>query len=110
MCSHLAEDGIIKPARMQEAFNNPAIVVAFVKPRRDNGYHYVDHIAREAKSLGNENLTAKTYTVHSTISPTCNVRPKPPFRWSRALRAEYGPRDIQGAETNIANVRRWHAD
>ena len=38
--------------------------------RRDIGFHFVDQVAREAKSVaGLETMTANSYTVRSTINP-----------------------------------------
>ena len=44
-------------------------MVAYERPRRDIGFHFVDQVAREAKSVaGIEAITANSYTVRSTIS------------------------------------------
>src|SRR5262249_23304251 len=43
---------------------------AYERPRRDIGFHFVDQVAREAKSIaGIEAITANSYAVRSTISP-----------------------------------------
>src|SRR5260370_13792464 len=43
--------------------------VAYERPRRDIGFHFVDQVAREAKSFaGIEAITANSYTVRSTIN------------------------------------------
>ena len=45
-------------------------LVAYERPRRDIGFHFVDQVAREAKSVaGIEAITANSYTVRSTINP-----------------------------------------
>ena len=45
-------------------------LVAFERPRRDIGFHFVDQVAREARTIaGIEGLTAQSYTVRSTINP-----------------------------------------
>jgi membrane carboxypeptidase/penicillin-binding protein len=45
-------------------------VVAFERPRRDIGFHFIDQVAREAKSIpGIDSITANSYTVRSTIDP-----------------------------------------
>src|ERR1043166_6259528 len=67
---------------MQEDEANPAeqpagrglpslpTLVAYERPRRDIGFHFVDQVAREAKSLaGIDAITANSYTVRSTINP-----------------------------------------
>src|SRR6202011_912804 len=44
-------------------------MVAYERPHRDIGFHFVDQVAREAKSVaGIEAITANSYTVRSTIS------------------------------------------
>jgi penicillin-binding protein 1A len=67
--SRLAEDGTITselPSRQSPAL--PAIV-PYERPRRDIGFHFVDQVAREAKSVaGIDAITANSYTVRSTIS------------------------------------------
>jgi membrane carboxypeptidase/penicillin-binding protein len=45
-------------------------MVQLERPRRDVGFHFVDQVAREAKSAaGIEGITANSYTVRSTIDP-----------------------------------------
>ncbi len=67
--SRLAEDGTVgvePPGRGLPAL--PAMV-AYERPRRDIGFHFVDQVAREAKSVaGIDTITANSYTVRSTIS------------------------------------------
>jgi membrane carboxypeptidase/penicillin-binding protein len=41
----------------------------YQKPRRTAGFHFIDHLMREAKTLvGMQSLTSESYTVHSTIN------------------------------------------
>ena len=40
------------------------------RPHRDSGFNFVDFLGREAKADGVDNLTAESYTVHSTINAT----------------------------------------
>ena len=58
-------------SRAQGRPRNPAAgLVAYVNPRRDTGFHFVDNLAREAKAVaGIDALTADSYTVRSTIQP-----------------------------------------
>src|SRR6516225_2049231 len=70
--SRLREDGVI-PAVEGSSPRLPALpsMVAYERPRRDIGFHFVDQVAREAKSLaGIEAITANSYTVRSTINPS----------------------------------------
>src|SRR5205809_3460552 len=45
-------------------------LAAYERPRRDIGFHFMDEVAREARSVaGIDAITANSYTVHSTINP-----------------------------------------
>ena len=68
--SRLREDGVI-PAGEGAGRRLPALptMVAYERPRRDIGFHFVDQVAREAKAVaGIEAITANSYTVRSTIN------------------------------------------
>jgi penicillin-binding protein 1A len=66
----MQEDGAIDAAEAKLAANPLRSLVAYVSPRRDTGYYYVDQLAREAKSVaGIDTLTSDSFTVHSTILP-----------------------------------------
>src|SRR5882757_7486461 len=69
--SRMQEDET-NPAEQQVGRGLPALpaMVAYERPRRDIGFHFVDQVAREAKSVaGLETITANSYTVRSTINP-----------------------------------------
>src|SRR6478735_5203974 len=69
--SRMQEDEA-NPAEQQVGRELPALpaMVAYERPRRDIGFHFVDQVAREAKSVaGLETITANSYTVRSTIIP-----------------------------------------
>ena len=66
----MQENGNIDDERMKSALAGITAVIPYDRARRDTGYHYVEHLAREAKSVANiESLTAGNYTVRSTIQP-----------------------------------------
>src|SRR6516165_3787024 len=68
--SRLREDGVI-PAGEPASRGLPTLptMLAYERPRRDIGFHFVDQVAREARSVaGIEAITANSYTVRSTIS------------------------------------------
>jgi len=68
--SRLREDGVIHAEQMGRGLPTLPTMVAYERPRRDIGFHFVDQVAREAKSVaGIEAITASSYTVRSTISP-----------------------------------------
>jgi penicillin-binding protein 1A len=67
----LREHGVIDPMHAGRGLPALPTMVAYERPRRDIGFHFVDQIEREAKSVaGIEAITANSYTVHSTISPS----------------------------------------
>jgi membrane carboxypeptidase/penicillin-binding protein len=67
--SRLQEDGVTSESAGRGLPMLPTMV-AFERPRREIGFHFVDQVAREAKGLaGIEAITANSYTVRSTISP-----------------------------------------
>jgi penicillin-binding protein 1A len=44
-------------------------IVPYERPRRETGFHFVDHLLREARTLvGMQSLTVESYTVRSTIN------------------------------------------
>jgi penicillin-binding protein 1A len=70
----MREDGMLGAEQRDEASGRglPALpaVVASDRPRRDIGFHFVDQVAREARSeAGIDRITDASYTVHSTIDP-----------------------------------------
>ena len=63
--SRLREEGTV-PGLPDAGRNLPQLptMVAYERPRRDFGFHFVDQVAREAKSLaGLSTITANSYTV-----------------------------------------------
>jgi membrane carboxypeptidase/penicillin-binding protein len=68
--SRLQEDGITTEPLGRRALPTLPPMIAFERPRRDIGFHFVDQVAREAKALaGLDAITANSYIVRSTISP-----------------------------------------
>jgi membrane carboxypeptidase/penicillin-binding protein len=44
-------------------------IVPYERPRRETGFHFVDHLMREARTLvGMQSLTVESYTVRSTVN------------------------------------------
>jgi membrane carboxypeptidase/penicillin-binding protein len=67
--SRLREDGVITSGEPSRGLPTLPAMVAYERPRRDIGFHFVDQVAREAKSVaGIDAITANSYTVRSTIS------------------------------------------
>jgi membrane carboxypeptidase/penicillin-binding protein len=68
--NRMREDGTIDADAMKQAAAAPPALAAYQRPHRDAGFHFVDHLAREAKTLaGIDSLTAGSYTVRSTLIP-----------------------------------------
>ena len=67
--SRLREDGVITAEQPSRGLPALPTMVAYERPRRDIGFHFVDQVAREAKAVaGIEAITANSYAVHSTIN------------------------------------------
>src|SRR5216684_8110275 len=67
--SRLQEDGVVTPEQPSRGLPALPAMVAYERPRREIGFHFVDQVAREAKSVAGINaITANSYTVRSTIS------------------------------------------
>src|SRR3981081_686574 len=65
----LQEDGSATEQPASRGLPPLPALVAYERPRRDIGFHFVDQVAREAKSVAGINaITANSYTVRSTIS------------------------------------------
>src|SRR5262249_20124169 len=111
--SRLQEDGVI--AVEQSGRGLPALpaLVPYERPRRDVGFHFVDQVAREAKSIaGIEAITANSYTVRSTISPQLQraVEAAPREGVARYARSA-GRVQFRGAEANLSQaILRIEAD
>ncbi|MEA3067926.1 MAG: penicillin-binding protein, partial [Sphingomonadales bacterium] len=68
--SRLQEDGGNAEQSASRGLPPLPTLVAYERPRRDIGFHFVDQVAREAKSVaGIDAITASSYTVRSTINP-----------------------------------------
>ena len=88
-------------------------LVAYERPRRDIGFHFVDQVAREAKAAaGIEAITANSYTVRSTISPQLQRAVEGALQegLSRYERSS-GRVQFRAAEANLSQaIRRAKAD
>jgi len=88
-------------------------MVAYEKPRRDIGFHFVDQVAREAKALaGIEAITSNSYTVRTTISPSLQRAAEEALQeglWRYERNA--GRLQFRGPEASVAKaVERIDAD
>lgn len=66
--SRLLDDKVIDEGRRAAALAGKVALVPSERSRRDSGFYVLDHVNREARTFaGVENLTASTYTIHTTI-------------------------------------------
>jgi penicillin-binding protein 1A len=102
----MQEDGAITAAEAKQASNPIATLVAYTNPRRDSGFHFVDHLAREAKSLaGIDALTSDSFTVRSTIQPDLQRATEAALQEGLArFEIDGGRVSFQHAEANLADA------
>jgi membrane carboxypeptidase/penicillin-binding protein len=68
--NRMQEDKIITEDQFKQAMGSPPRFVSYERPRRTAGFHFVDHLVHEARTLvGMQSLTVDSYTVRSTINP-----------------------------------------
>jgi penicillin-binding protein 1A len=88
-------------------------LVPYERPRRDIGFHFVDQVAREAKSIaGIEAITANSYTVRSTISPPLQRAAEGALQEGLShYERSAGRVQFRGAEANLSQaIQRIEAD
>jgi len=106
--SRMREDGTIGARNEEPRRGLPPLptIVAYERPRRDIGFHFVDQVAREAKLIaGIDAITANSYTVRSTISPPLQRAVEAALQegLSRYERSA-GRVQFRGAEANLAQA------
>jgi membrane carboxypeptidase/penicillin-binding protein len=88
-------------------------LVEYRPTRRDFGFHFVDHIAREAKrAAGLDSLTNSSYTVRSTVNSALQRAVEATLQEGLArYELSSGRYKFEGPETNISDaVRQIAAD
>ena len=108
----MQEDGAISTAQKDEALAAPPKLVAYQHPRRDTGFHFVDFLGREAKADGVASLTARSYTVHSTIDAQLQRDTEAALQEGLAhYELSTGRMQFRGPEANIGDaVRKLEGD
>jgi membrane carboxypeptidase/penicillin-binding protein len=105
--TRMQEDGMAGASENNEQRRSglpllPAMI-PYQQPRRDIGFHFIDEVAREAKSIAAINaITAGSYTIRSTINPRLQRAVEESlqeglFRYERGA----GRLEFQGAEANL---------
>jgi hypothetical protein len=109
----MQEDGAITADEAKPSQNAVPAMVAYDRVRRDSGFHFTDHLAREAKTVaGLDALTADSYTVRSTIQPELQRAAEAALQEGLArFELDSGRVQFQAAEANLADVvRRLEAE
>jgi penicillin-binding protein 1A len=104
--NRMQEDGVATDGRSDRGLPALPAMVPYERPRRDIGFHFVDQVAREARSAaGIEAITAHSYTVHSTIDPRLQRAVEAALQEGLA-RYERGAGRVQfrGAEANLTQA------
>jgi membrane carboxypeptidase/penicillin-binding protein len=116
--TRLQEDGMSGASESTDQRSRPGVpplpaVIPYQRPRRDIGYHFIDEVAREAKSIAAINaITADSYTIRSTINPQLQRAVEEAlqeglFRYERGA----GRLEFRGAEANLGQaVQRIEAE
>jgi penicillin-binding protein 1A len=104
----MQEDGAVTASEAKQVAFPASALIAYVNPRRDSGFHFVDYLAREAKTVaGIDALTADSLTVHSTIQPELQRATEAALQEGLARFEIDGGRVVfQGAEANLADAIR----
>jgi penicillin-binding protein 1A len=104
--SRLQEDGVLAAEPPGRGLPALPTLVAYERPRRDIGFHFIDQVGREVKSIaGIEAITANSYTVRSTISPQLQRAVEEALQegLSRYERSA-GRVQFRGAEANLSQA------
>lgn len=103
----MQEDGTISAAQDDEARAAAPKLVAYQRPRRDTGFHFTDFLGREAKADGVTSLTARSYTVRSTIDAQLQRDTEAALQEGLArYELSTGRMQFRGPEANIADAVR----
>jgi penicillin-binding protein 1A len=103
----MQEDGTISTAQKDEALAVAPKLAAYQRPRRDSGFHFTDFLGREAKADGVASLSARSYTVHSTIDAQLQRDTEAALQEGLArYELSTGRMQFRGPEANIADAVR----
>jgi membrane carboxypeptidase/penicillin-binding protein len=104
--SRMQEDGFLKADQVQQAIASLPPRVAFERTRRTMGFHFVDHVSRDARTLADiESLTAGGYTVRTTINAALQQETEAALQEGLArYELSIGRQRYQGPEANIAEA------
>src|SRR5882757_6440527 len=109
--ARMREDGMSSASGSNEQRSRPGLpllpaLIPYQRPRRDIGFHFVDEVAREAKSIAGINaITADSYTIRSTINSQLQRAVEESlqeglFRYESGA----GRMEFRGAEANLGQA------
>jgi penicillin-binding protein 1A len=111
--ARMKDDGAINAAQATDAEAERLNFVAFTRVRRDTGFHLVDEIGREARTLaGVGSLTSQSYEIRSTIRPVLQRAAEAALQEGLAQYEQSAGRvEFRGPEANLSDaIRKIEAD
>jgi 1A family penicillin-binding protein len=114
--NRMREDGMLSESAAEESSHSlPPLpmIVASAGPRRDIGFHFVDQVVREARTVaGLERMTDTSYTVRSTIDQPLQRAVEEALQEGLArYERNYGRAQFSGPEANLGPaILRLQAD
>jgi membrane carboxypeptidase/penicillin-binding protein len=104
--TRMREDGVITEAQVKQGLESLPKLAAYERPRRTSGFHFVDHLNRDAKAVaGIAGLTASSYTVRSTLHPALQEATEAALQEGLArYELSTGRQRFEGAEANLARA------
>jgi penicillin-binding protein 1A len=111
--SRMQDDGAINQTQFKEAQAERLNVAVPSRPRRTTGFHLVDEVGREARTLaGIPSLTAQSYEVRSTIRPDLQRATEAALQDGLAAYEQGAGRvEFRGPEANLGDaIRKLAAD
>lgn len=104
--SRMREDGVLTSEQAAQALESLPQTVGFQLHRRTTGFHFIDHLSREARTLaGIDSLTTASYVVHSTIFPALQQGTEAALQEGLArYELNAGRQRFEGAEINLAKA------
>jgi membrane carboxypeptidase/penicillin-binding protein len=108
----MQEDGAISTAQKDAALAASPKLATYQASHRDSGFHFIDFLGREARADGVAGLTARSYTVHSTIDAQLQRDTEAALQEGLArYELSTGRMQFRGPEANIADaVRKLESD
>ena len=111
--TRMKDDGSITAAQATDAEAERLNFTAFARVRRDTGFHLVDEIGREARTLaGLSSLTAQSYQIRSTIRPALQRATEAALQEGLAQYEQGAGRvEFRAPEANLSDaIRKLDAD